>query len=674
MSKALPRTSRLLVVLALGVGACGGGGKSSSSYPDASFSSGGAPGTAGGAGGGAVSAATGGHPGTASGGSGGMIVFPGSGGTTTPAGGSSGTTGTPPVAGSTALLKGTAILMGPGATCSSAPATATSTSDRWCGVFVPSGNQMIGLLVFNLTKALAGTPITCDSTDVNCVPLNASVDVNANDTDATYGFFGQTLIYYDATTVYAWRPGMTAGRAIMAHSTTQPVQCAGSPNDTGNVVCLSGSNNNLYAGPVGAPATGMLPLVETLTNGSTGIDFSPDGLSLIWSVKTSMTSPSETLKMETIGDATSKKTIASNITSWALSPDAARWYWLSAPATDVNMVTTGTLQTAPYPAGTTPAAVQAKVGQYLLYGAKSAITLTTAAATGATGADMNVIADVDAPVPAPVEPSDVIGLVGVTDAGNVLYATMAQQPSSSSNSILVDLRTIEPDGTGKCVVAPTASADPGAGFNTAGTAVEWVEVKVDTTGTVTGVSGQYTTVADCAPHVFSTSLYGFYDVTSGLIVQQNYSSTAFSADIAYAAFGATGAPGAPAVVQPAADSTIVPLFPTPGRVLFTLSSGAATDGVYLSPPIVAPTPDLAPLSRPLAALSSARLSSLNTAPFAQSRFASKAGVIPTLLAAPRKLSLPVSMKPASLPFARSARGAAATSHPFRPVLAPASAR
>jgi len=676
MRKALPRTSRLLLVLATGMAACGGG-SAKSSYPDAStFGSGGA---AGGAAGGAVATGSGGHAGTATGGAGGnTIVFPGTGGA---AGGGSGNSGPPPAPGSTLVLSGTTLLIGPGAACSSAPAATTPAPDRWCGLFVPSGNQTVGLVVFNLTKALAGTPITCATTDVNCVPLNASVDVNMNDTDASYGFFGQTLIYYDASTIYAWRPGWAAGRAIMAHSTTQPVQCVANPGDAATALCLAGTSNNLYAGTLDAATGGTLPLVEALTNGSTGIDFSPDGRSVIWSVKasTSATSPAETLKMQTIGDATTKKTIAANITQWAISADAARWYWLSAPTTDANMITTGALQTAPYPAGTTPAAVQAKVGQYLLFGAKSALTLTATAAS-ASGADMNVIPDVDAPVPAVVEPSDVIGLVGVTDAGNILYATMAQQPSSSSStsssSILVDLRLIQADGTGKCVVTATPSADPGAGFNAAATAVEWVGVKLDSAGAVTTISGQYTTVADCAPHVFTTSLYSFYDVTSGLLFQQGYDSKLFTADIDYAPFAATGGPGTPALVQTGADSTIVPLFPAPGRVLYTLSSGAATDGLYLSPVVAAPTPELAPVRRPLAAATSSRVPPVAAASRAQSRFASRALAIPALIAAPAPLSLPRTTKPASLPFAPFARAARSTgpAHLFAPLARAASTR
>ncbi len=196
MSKALPRTSRLLVVLAIGMGACGGGGKGSSSYPDAStFGSGGVSGAAGatgtgntvGAGGQGTS--TGGKGTSSTGGTGGTIVFPGSGGSGTSVGGAS---GTPPANGSTLLVPGPAILMGPGTSCSSAPATTTPAPDRWCGAFVPGSSQNIGLIVFNATKAMAGTAITCSTTDTNCVALNAAIDTT--DSAVTFNFFGQTLI------------------------------------------------------------------------------------------------------------------------------------------------------------------------------------------------------------------------------------------------------------------------------------------------------------------------------------------------------------------------------------------------------------------------------------------------------------------------------------------------
>ena len=631
MSKALPRTSRLLVVLALGAGACGGGGKSSS-YPDAS-----APGSGGntGAAGGAVGTATGGKAATASGGSGGMIVVPGSGGTTTPAGGASGTTGTPPAAGSTLLLGGTAILMGPGNTCSSVPATTTPVPDQWCGVFAPSGNNNIGLLVFNLTKALAGTPVCTGTGDPNCLPLTAAIDTQ--DGNAVYSFFGQTLIYSDASTVYAWRPGWTAGRALTSHSSTKSVSCEGNSNDVAAAICLTDANQ-IFAGSIATQTGAALPLIDTVTNGSSGIGFSPDGLSLIWSSATAPNAPAETLMTEAFADATTKKTIANDITNWTISADFARWYWLSAPIVDASQHPNGTLQTAPFPAGTAPVTIQASVAQFATFGAKSAITLTPAGAK-TTAYDLDVVADVDngATTTTVLEAGDVAQALALTDTGTVLYATTVVQPSTTSSNSLYDLRVAKADGTGKCTVDATATADVSASFNQAGTAVEWVQVTLDTTGKATAITGQFTTLADCAPHVFSTGLlYNLFDVTTGLLVQQNFDSNAYTADVDYAAIDATGVPAASVLVQAKADAVIAPLFPSPGRILFTLNSGSDTDGVYLSRVITGAVPQTAPAQRPLA-----------PALLAKARFASLNRSIPSSIAAPARLSLPRAAGPGS---------------------------
>ena len=126
------------------------------------------------------------------------------------------------------------------------------------------------------------------------------------------------------------------------------------------------------------------------------------------------------------------------------------------------MLTTGLLQTAPYPAGTAPAAIQSKVGQYAPFGAKSVLTLTTAATGNA--ADMNVVADVDNPTTSTtlVEATDVVGALDLTSTGTILYATMIAQPNTSSSNVLIDLHVIKSDTTGKCAVVTTAVADPSA--------------------------------------------------------------------------------------------------------------------------------------------------------------------------------------------------------------------
>ena len=51
------------------------------------------------------------------------------------------------------------------------------------------------LFVVNVTKAAAGTPITCGATDANCLKLT---DNFGEDDDHPAMFRGDTLVYYDA--------------------------------------------------------------------------------------------------------------------------------------------------------------------------------------------------------------------------------------------------------------------------------------------------------------------------------------------------------------------------------------------------------------------------------------------------------------------------------------------
>ena len=55
--------------------------------------------------------------------------------------------------------------------------------------------------------------------------------------------------------------------------------------------------------------------------------------------------------MQTLGNDASRATVASGVNGWQVSPDGARWYWMS----ELNETTgAGALQSAPFPAGTSP--------------------------------------------------------------------------------------------------------------------------------------------------------------------------------------------------------------------------------------------------------------------------------------------------------------------------------
>jgi hypothetical protein len=598
MMIALSRGSRNRAVLMLGLavvaGGCGDDGGGSASYRDAiAFPD---------------------APSKGSGGAGGMSGADagsndGSGGTPADDGSIPVTDGgfpivdaAPPASTNTLVVAGEGLLVGPGVSCSrpATPAAGAAAPDRWCGVMRPMVTS-VSLYVFNLTKALAGTAVTCAPGDPNCFKLDGDLVI---DTNAAHGFYGQTLIYYDAAGAYAWRPGWTAGRLLLAAVPMLNMHCEASPADVTTAICIQDDATqtglNTFAGSIATQAGGVLPAIEPLGGNSSGIGFSPDSLSVIYSVSTAKALP-ETLKMQTIGDDTSRKVIASGITDWTLSPDGTRWYWLSGPVAESSTgIPIGTVQMAPYPAGTSPVNLQANAFSFTPVGAKSLVTFS---APTRTGGEMRSITDVDNPTTTGtvLQAATAKGVLGVHSNGALLYYDDIIQPDPSQQVFLVNLRTVKVDGTTKCAVVADPSAETSASFTVAGTGVGWIEVLFDDiTGSVSAINGNLTTLADCAPHLFSPTVYSYNDVETGLLVQENLDSTVPSADLTYRSFTASGAPS-PTItkIQQAADVPVQALQPDVPRVLFSVNGRTSGNGIYASPVLTgAATPDLARAVRP----------------------------------------------------------------------------
>src|SRR5262249_35089092 len=156
--------------------------------------------------------------------------------------GTAGTGGAPP----DPMPTGTLVFQGNMASLISAGPPCTgetgATGDRWCAFVTPFGSYPSDLYVVDVTKAAAGTSITCGVADPNCLHLTTSFTQD----DPTQSnvhlamFQGDTLIYYDATaTPFAWRPGMTAGRALaVADPTIMDVGFCGPDVKGTAVMCL----------------------------------------------------------------------------------------------------------------------------------------------------------------------------------------------------------------------------------------------------------------------------------------------------------------------------------------------------------------------------------------------------------------------------------------------------
>lgn len=579
----------LFVMSVVFVLACGGGGASS---PGPNRGTGGSTGGAGSAGTGGARGGIGLPPGL--GGLSGGATAGASGGTGTASGGVSGGLGGAgtvmpgPIMGQR-IISGPTVLVSTGVPCSYVPGGATAASaDRWCAIFrVGATANAIALWVFNASKAIAGTAVTCDGSDPSCFQLTGNVSDTSAEPEAAHGFFGETLIYYDAQGAYAWRPGWSAGRRISTR--TPRTTCIGGAR-AATVLCLkettAATTMDLFAGTIDAPTGAEPALIERISTDGM-VQLAVDDKSVLWSTRTTATAP-EVLKLQTIGGATStRQTVASNVTQWMQSADGQRWFWLAQPTTTPDGITTGTLQTAPFPAGTSPQTVTAGVLMYAPWG-PSGVTLL--ANPGTNGADVKSIANVANPAAAvTVEAGTALGLVAIAENGAVVYATDLVEPDPMDpSSVLVNLLTANAAGAGKCTVTAAPEAAPDVALlRTTGIGLTWIRV------TAAAVAAVYTTLPGCQSRTVSTTIAGISDVDAGLVVRENLDAQNGTAALGFAPFGADGAPGALVRIHGAADQPIMALFPAVPRILFTDTLSAATAGVYVSAPLSGMTAQLA---------------------------------------------------------------------------------
>ena len=158
-----------------------------------------------------------------------------------------------------------------------------------------------------------------------------------------------------------------------------------------------------------------------------------------WTTRDGATGP-ETLKLQRAGDAASKVTIASDVHHWDVSPDAARWFWLSG----TQGTGVGTLQTAPFPSGANPTDVRADVSDYDIVPSdgKTVVAL-------AKDGTLVAIADPIAAAGELVLDTAVKVLLSLSDAGHVAYVKTRFGANAG------DLYVKRADGSVTCVVEPT---------------------------------------------------------------------------------------------------------------------------------------------------------------------------------------------------------------------------
>lgn len=541
----------IAILLFVGSSGCGGG---SSSRPDA--------GSLGGSGGGL-------------GGSG----LAGAGGTGT--GGSAPPTGT-------RVLQGTqAALLDLGAPCTNEEG---ATGDRWCGIIAPSALMPTNaaLFVVNVTKAAAGTPVTCGQTDPNCLQLT---DTFGENPDHPAMFRGDTLIYYDATTAvpFGWRPGMTAGKALATLDSDADAFCVPSAKGTA-VYCVRLLPTamqtdpthvalvDVLAGHLDDAATPPLARIDTVIAASAfdqavthfQVRFPVAGSETIaWSARASA-SGAEELKIQTMGNDASRATVATGVNSWQVSPDGARWYWL----TNVNEGTgVGAVQSAPFPAGTSPLALASNVTQFENPSPSSLLIIDTAK-------NLTFIAD-------PTSPSaigrsldtGVTSFLAFDGKGTVAYVKTIV--SNSDGSIrATDLFVKKTDGTGACALTSMSDAYPFAfAFTANGSAAAWGQ------RTITSAAMQYTRFSDCVRMTVGANAIFFVQTIGdkGIVYLDGLDSALGVATAKLRGIAAEGALSAdPAlVVSGQVGSLTVP--EGTDMLVYSVNGGGDDDGVYVRP-------------------------------------------------------------------------------------------
>jgi hypothetical protein len=596
-----------------GGGGAGGGGSGGGSANGGAGGSGGANGGAGGSGGASADGGGGasvdaGADGkadvAASGGAGG---HGGSGGADAGAGGAGGAGGSdagadvPPFVGASRQIStgGPAALVGNGLnSCTRQP---SATGDRWCAFARQNAQAQIELWVADVTRVVAGTPITCDGSDASCLLLTTNLFLDPANAVAQDGFDGDTLIYYAETgptfsstagtgfigTVYAWRPGWTAGRKLTSDS---GVFCQGQAQ-AGVAVCfdnrVEGTCPNsttacllydMHAGPLPAAAGAPLPTIETVlvstSLDATGVskfefDFSPDGAYLGWSARPTATGV-ETLKVLHFGDA-APTTVAADVSRWMVSPDVARWYWLRSFNYNVSGAPSGTLQAAVFPGGGAPVTLANGVGDFASAGTRGLMFRDGMAAGSGT---LKVIADRDTFAAVTTLDSGVLGVLDISQDGRrALYAKTQDTTNGTNDLYLVTA------GATPCTLSQQPVAAPLGTFLASGSGAVWARFD-PTTGLGTGF---FTASDACTSSSFTSDIFAWQ-----VVGDVGFVYGADSTDGATMTLRASKVVAGVLPAGPAIHSLVDPVFSSIASlsaVIYVVDVAGAQGGVWVSSPV-----------------------------------------------------------------------------------------
>ena len=462
---------------------------------------------------------------------------------------------------------------------------AGATGDRWCAFVAASPTTVAAadLFVFNATKAAAGTAITCGAaTETNCLKLTADFAE-----DGFHGAFfqGDTLVYFDGTAMpFGWRPGMTAGRALVAAdaTTADVLGCVPAAKGTA-IVCLKDlpaamqTNTNiilsdLILGTVDGAATPPLARVESVISFNSGdgdaprfaYQFLPGGQSLAWSTRTSATG-AEILKTQKVGDDASRAMIGSDIHEWSVSSDGTHWTWF----TQYNVTTgAGTLQSAPFPGGVGPVANGTNIVQFGFPSPRAVVSVST-------GRAMSALAEpLTAPATMTAVDTGVLAFLDLSSKGDIAYAK-----TYNSLADLVDLYVKRWDSTtAACTLTSTTNGAYQAFlFMPGGGAAVWPRENGNMTFELL-----FTRLSDCNTMTLAAPGAFFVDATSDRAViymegrDVNGTGSLWTRPVS----DGTALGGEPTYISSQVGS-FASLAAAPGALVYSVNGGGTGDGIYV---------------------------------------------------------------------------------------------
>jgi hypothetical protein len=484
------------------------------------------------------------------------------------------------------LVSGRASLVGSGPnSCTNEPGAA---GDRWCGFALPGAvDGHYDLWVFDATRAATGADLRCDGTDASCLRLSTNAYFDRFVGAGNDGFEGDTLIYQTdadptvissfAGTVSAWRPGWAAGRALTSgegvvcsgHKTRQVALCLQDRSETAD----GDVSYALVAGSLPAAGGAPLPVVErvitALGTDAAGaeqfqVSLSPDGAWLAWSARPTA-SGQETLKVQKIDDATTRQTVAANVSSWDISRDGTRWLWLRA-YNHSDLEPSGTLELATFPTGADVSTLATAVADYQQAGPKG--VLYRAGVVHTLG-DLRLMPDRDAPATTKLLDEMVAAVLARSeDARTVVYTKTI---TGVGNDVFV--WSADLDMGSSCPVWLTPSATRSVTLLANDHVLVWSQGDVMTQV----ISAAATSLPSCETTIFGTDLLRWLPIGDDRILYVDGAKDGAYTGTLRATSADDHGVGHGTPLSAVVDPVYAPLTPALPAVVYTVGSG----GLYL---------------------------------------------------------------------------------------------